>query len=695
MASPFQRNPAGSYEPPSPSAAGVPAQTSRVRFPPSIPPSSSSRFSTAGDFSRIAHPPALSQASHLSTGDAISYGDYSRVYDINMNPPLSDDPTRAWATDMPFYSRAFNNLLPTEPRDPSRNNDGDTFFIPSYLEHSVYVQTLEEAHRSKLQARESNRTSTNKLAPDLTTFNQHQHSQALAPGSHRGMSHTVIERPPAFEEDDDTLPPLPTKWNKDDKYGNIEVQNGGIEVKYVGPKSVNDREYDACAVRADHYMPAQCGVYYYEVRLLVAKRDDTNIAIGFSNCQSPLTRPIGWEPDSWGYHSDDGRCFSGHNTGKHYGPTYSAGDVIGCGINFRDNTAFFTKNGLHLGTAVNAVTDLARDAKLYPTISLKKPGEHIRVNFGQSEFAYNINDMVKDEREKIERDIQAADTSKLVPGMNETELIQSLVLQFLQHDGYVETARAFAEDMKTQKEALNLDPNVKIDGISIEDDEDANNRQRIRRAILEGDIDRALKYTTALYPRVLKDNEHVYFRLRCRKFIEMVRKAAQLNTTNDTKKSNGHTPELGSQEMDLDINGSENPAWTNSAELDDIENPTELAELERSMLLYGQVLQAEYAKDPRREVTQALGEIWSLVAYANPLKEPQVSHLLDKKGRVAVAEELNSAILLSLGKSSSAALETLYAQTNVLLEDLRQDGGDGAFVSVGDIIDTIPAASQI
>jgi hypothetical protein len=62
--------------------------------------------------------------------------------------------------------------------------------------------------------------------------------------------------------------------------------------------------------------------------------------------------------------------------------------------------------------------------------------------------------------------------------MNETDLIQALVLQFLQHDGYVETARAFAEDMKLQKEALNLNPNVTIDGLNIKDDEDANNRQR-------------------------------------------------------------------------------------------------------------------------------------------------------------------------------------------------------------------------
>lgn len=43
-------------------------------------------------------------------------------------------------------------------------------------------------------------------------------------------------------------------------------------------------------------------------------------------------------------------------------------------------------------------------------------------------------------------------------------------------------------------------------------------------------------------------------------------------------------------------------------------------------------------------------------------------------------------ITASLGKSSRAALEKLYAQTSVLLEELRQDGGDGAFTSVGDVI---------
>lgn len=155
----------------------------------------------------------------------------------------------------------------------------------------------------------------------------------------------------------------------------------------------------------------------------------------------------------------------------------------------------------------------------------------------------------------------------------------------------------------------------------------------IRRAVLEGDIDRALKFTNAYYPQVLPENEQVHFRLRCRRFIEMVRKAALLNMELGSSGSNG------AQDMDVDLDGD------HDATGDDGKLHDQYRELEASMLDYGKVLQSEYAGDPRKEVTQALENIWTLLGYSNPLKEPTVAHLLDRQGRVAVAEELNSAIL--------------------------------------------------
>lgn len=42
----------------------------------------------------------------------------------------------------------------------------------------------------------------------------------------------------------------------------------------------------------------------------------------------------------------------------------------------------------------------------------------------------------------------------------------------------METARAFADEITVEKEALSLDADAKVAGTSIKDDEDANNRQR-------------------------------------------------------------------------------------------------------------------------------------------------------------------------------------------------------------------------
>lgn len=59
---------------------------------------------------------------------------------------------------------------------------------------------------------------------------------------------------------------------------------------------------------------------------------------------------------------------------------------------------------------------------------------------------------------------------------------------------------------------------------------------------------------------------------------------------------------------------------------------------------YGMVLKQEFASDPRREVKKALNDTFALIAYEN-VGESSLAPLLEKGGRVPVAEELNSAIL--------------------------------------------------
>lgn len=158
---------------------------------------------------------------------------------------------------------------------------------------------------------------------------------------------------------------------------------------------------------------------------------------------------------------------------------------------------------------------------------------------------------------------------------------------------------------------------------------------------MEGDVDKALKHTNAYYPQVFKQNEQVYFRLKCRKFIELIRHEAEINLAGGEKrKHNGHNnrPPVGvgaGEDMELDD------------DMEDVDSGMDKPadDLTEDALMYGQSLQAEYAGDERRGVRTALEEIFSLMAYQNPLKEAKVAYLLERKGRVAVAEELNSAIL--------------------------------------------------
>lgn len=92
-------------------------------------------------------------------------------------------------------------------------------------------------------------------------------------------------------------------------------------------------------------------------REMADKELDRTIGVGFSSSRVSLNRLPGWEPDSWAYHSDDGRSFCCSSTGKDYGPQFDVGDVIGCGLNFRTKSAFFTRNGIYLGTSNSSALD--------------------------------------------------------------------------------------------------------------------------------------------------------------------------------------------------------------------------------------------------------------------------------------------------------------------------------------------------
>lgn len=217
------------------------------------------------------------------------------------------------------------------------------FFKPSYLKDSKYLESLEEVHIAKVAAELDGPLARSSDPVSLSRSSSSANMQKMAP-SHRGMTYEIIEHQPHVEEDFPA--PLPSKFEATDKYGGLEVAVDGLDVKFVGLHKMG--EHEAAATRSDHPIPPQCGIYYFEVSI-ISKGKEGMIGVGFSGANTSLEKLPGWEQDSWAYHGDDGKSFCCQSQGKNYGPTFTSGDVIGCGINFFTGCGFFTKNGVYLG----------------------------------------------------------------------------------------------------------------------------------------------------------------------------------------------------------------------------------------------------------------------------------------------------------------------------------------------------------
>lgn len=174
----------------------------------------------------------------------------------------------------------------------------------------------------------------------------------------------------------------------------------------------------------------------------------------------------------------------------------------------------------------------------------------------------------------------------------------------------------------------------------------------IRAAILDGDIDKALKRTNAYYSHVLQDNPQIYFRLRCRKFVEIMRQASEVldkSTPQNPKFANGDSSAIKHDrfepDMDIDEQLNGNDDW-DKMETEEADNGLKYQTLTENALLYAQELDTEFKNDRNTDVNDELENIFAMFCYADPRKSPdKIAHLLDRAGRVPVAEELNSAIL--------------------------------------------------
>lgn len=162
----------------------------------------------------------------------------------------------------------------------------------------------------------------------------------------------------------------------------------------------------------------------------------------------------------------------------------------------------------------------------------------------------------------------------------------------------------------------------------------------IRAAVLEGDIDKALKRTRAVYPKVLDEPLEAYsdleFKLQCRKFIEMVVRIKDVKAS-----SKRIAPGVESMDVDDGPRSAEDVAAQ--------EHDAKCRALEKEALEYGRKLRDRYGAHEHESVRQHLEDSFALLALHNAAHLGSLGELLDKrKQRGQLAEELNSAILGTL-----------------------------------------------
>uniref|UniRef100_A0A8B9SBW1 RAN binding protein 10 n=1 Tax=Apteryx owenii TaxID=8824 RepID=A0A8B9SBW1_APTOW len=124
------------------------------------------------------------------------------------------------------------------------------------------------------------------LAPRPVTQSESKMADAGAGSLHGGDS--GLSCPPEEQELSQRLrrlypavnqeeTPLPRSWSPKDKYNYIGLSQGNLRVHYKGH---GKNHKDAASVRATHPIPAACGIYYFEVKIVSKGRDGS----GHSDC---------------------------------------------------------------------------------------------------------------------------------------------------------------------------------------------------------------------------------------------------------------------------------------------------------------------------------------------------------------------------------------------------------------------------
>ena len=163
-------------------------------------------------------------------------------------------------------------------------------------------------------------------------------------------------------------------WSSFDKGPNIDIVNDDI-IQFHGQSGRGE------VVRTAEPIPNRCPYYYFEIQIMTTEGTG-GVTMGLSSQDS------GSNPCRKSKKNFQANEYISIFTPKHY---YTFDDVIGCYVDLINSSYFFTMNGKIM---CEPISFNRKEEILYPTVSLSRNGDIIRINFKEEVCKFNVTGII-------------------------------------------------------------------------------------------------------------------------------------------------------------------------------------------------------------------------------------------------------------------------------------------------------------